>query len=96
MLSEVALALNIKNPEVERLAAELAGLTGETKTGAVRHALAERLARLRTLAGVGGRRRRLRRFLETEVWARVPGDQLGHAPDRAEREAILGYGPEGV
>lgn len=90
------MALNIKNREVERLAAEVARLTGETKTGAVRRALAERLARLRTRDAEKGGARRTRRFLETEVWARVPADQLGRAPDKAERESILGYGSEGA
>lgn len=90
------MALNIKNAEVERLAAEVARLTGESKTEAVRRALAERRARLRTRMGDASRRERVLRFLETEVWARVPPDQLGRAPDREEREAILGYGPEGV
>ncbi len=37
--------LNIKDPEVYRLAREVANLTGETLTDAVRHALRERLAR---------------------------------------------------
>ena len=40
------MALNLRNPEVERLAATVARLTGETKTEAVRAALADRLARL--------------------------------------------------
>lgn len=37
------MALNIRNPETERLAAELAAATGETKTMAVTKALRERL-----------------------------------------------------
>lgn len=41
------MALNIRNPEAERLAAELARITGETKTAAVTSALADRLARVR-------------------------------------------------
>ena len=40
------MALNIRNRETERLAAELAKWTGETKTEAVKRALAERLNRL--------------------------------------------------
>jgi antitoxin VapB len=38
--------LNIKNPEVERLAAELSDMTGESKTQAIRTALLERRRRL--------------------------------------------------
>lgn len=41
------MALNIRNPETERLANEVARRTGETKTEAVTKALRERLARLR-------------------------------------------------
>ena len=41
------MALNLRNPEAERLAAELALQTGETKTEAVTKALRERLARVR-------------------------------------------------
>ena len=39
------MSLNIKNEETCRLAAELARLTGETKSGAVTVALPERLDR---------------------------------------------------
>ena len=42
------LALNIKNPRANELAAELVKLTGETKTQAVIQALRERLDRIRT------------------------------------------------
>lgn len=41
------MALNIRNPETERLATELAKETGETKTEAVTKALRHRLARVR-------------------------------------------------
>jgi len=41
------MALNIRNAEAERLAADLARLTGETKTEAVTRALRDRLARVR-------------------------------------------------
>lgn len=40
------MALNIRNPEVEKLAESLSKLTGETKTEAVRRALRDRLRRL--------------------------------------------------
>ncbi len=90
------MALNIKNAEVERLAAEIARVTGESKTEAIRRALAERRARLSFRITGHSRSLRIRRFLEREVWSRVPEDQIGRAPDRAERERILGYGEEGV
>ena len=41
------MALNIRNAEAEQLAAELARITGETKTAAVAKALQDRLARVR-------------------------------------------------
>ncbi len=41
------MALNIRNPETEKLAAALARETGETKTEAVTKALRDRLDRLR-------------------------------------------------
>ena len=44
---ETAMALNIRNPEAEALAADLARLTGETKTAAVTRALREQLNRVR-------------------------------------------------
>lgn len=90
------MALNIKNPEVERLVSEVVGITGETKTEAIRRALQERRRRLRLEGAETEREGRVHRFLEREVWARVPSDQLGQMPDRAERERILGYGPSGV
>lgn len=39
------MSINIKNPETCRLARQLAGLTGETMTGAMTVALRERLIR---------------------------------------------------
>ena len=42
---EAAQPLNIEDPEVYRLARQVADLTGETLIDAVRHALRERLSR---------------------------------------------------
>ncbi len=42
------MALNIKNPEVERLTAQLAILTENTKTGAVGQAVRRELDRLKS------------------------------------------------
>ena len=57
------MALNIKDPEAERLAAEVAALTGETKTRAVRVALQERRNRLPRRVAPQDRRRHLVEFL---------------------------------
>ena len=45
------MALNIRNPEAETLAAELSRVTGETKTEAVTRALRDRLERVRRERG---------------------------------------------
>jgi antitoxin VapB len=90
------MALNIKDPETERLAAEVAALAAETKTGAIRVALQERKQRLIAQATGRGRSGRLRRFLTDEAWPQIPASVLGGELSRTERERILGYGPEGV
>jgi antitoxin VapB len=89
------MALNIKNAEVERLASEVARLTGESKTEAIRRALDERRRRLK-VASNDERRRRVVRFLEKKVWPTLPKGQLGRRLTRAEEDEILGYGPGGV
>lgn len=86
------MALNIKNPEVERLAEEVARLAGETKTEAIRRALAERRQRLAMRIDPADRAVRHRRFLESEVWPLVPDSELGRRRSREEEDAILGFG----
>ena len=91
------MALNIKDQEAERLATEVAELTGESKTGAVREALRERLDRLALGAARPRQPGDTLRFLEAEVWPLIPEEELDQPPmTKAEREEILGYGPEGV
>ena len=90
------MALNIKDPETERLAAEVAAMTGESKTRAIRRALEERRERLAFRVVRRGRGEALRRFLEREVWPQVPPAELGRRLTRAEEEAILGLGPDGA
>lgn len=89
------MALNIKNAEVERLAAEVARVTGESKTEAIRRALEERRERLKG-ATVQARRARVLRFLRSRVWPTLPESERGRRLTRAEEDAILGYGPAGV
>jgi len=90
------MALNIKDPETEKLAAEVAALTGESKARAVKVALQERKQRLAVRVVRQDRADALRRFLAQEVWPKVPRKVLGRPVTRQERESILGYGPEGV
>jgi antitoxin VapB len=89
------MALNIKNPDVERLASDVARLTGETKTEAIRRALEERKRRLQGSA-TAQRRIRVLRFLERKVWPGLPDSAKGRRLSRAEEDDILGYGPGGV
>ena len=91
----VVMALNIKNIEVARLAAEVARLTGESKTEAIRRALEERRQRLRHVS-TDNRRTRVLRFLKKKVWVTLPKAQIGRRLSRAEEDEILGYGPGGV
>ena len=90
------MALNIKDPETEKLAAEVAAITGESKTRAVKVALQERRQRLAVRVVRRDRVQELRRFLEEEVWPQVPRRVIGKRVTRREREAILGYGRAGV
>lgn len=89
------MALNIKNDEVERLATDVARLTGESKTEAIRRALEERRGRLKS-ASSDTRRARVLRFLEKKVWPTAPKTEVGRRLTRAEEDEILGYGPGGV
>lgn len=79
------MALNVKNPEADRLARELAARTGETITEAIVVALKERLDR--EMAAVG-RSRRLARLAA----------EVGEYPIRDGRPAdeIIGYDDRGL
>lgn len=91
------MALTLRNAEAERLAAEIANLTGETKTEAVRRSLSERRERLdHDRHEPAERAARVIRFLEREVWPKIPADQRGRRLTKEEEDEILGYGPEGV
>ena len=89
------MALNIKDPETVRLATEVAELTGESKTGAIRSALADRKERLAYGTTKRDRLKDLRRLLEEEIWPFIPRSVLGKKITKKERERILGFGKEG-
>ena len=90
------MALNIKNPEVESLVDEVAQLAGESKTEAVRKALAERKDRLVFRDGNRRRGDRFLRYLSESVWPQAPEDELGRPLTREEEDEILGYDGSGA
>ena len=90
------MALNIKNREVEKLAAEVATLARESKTEAIRRALLDRKQRLVLHRGAGSKPDQLLKWLQTEVWPSIPADVRGRPLTMQEKEEILGYGPDGV
>jgi antitoxin VapB len=79
------MALNIRNDEAERLVAELARRTGESKTEAVIKAVRDRLARIR-----GGRSLIDELEAIAERCSRLP------VRDARRPEDILGYGDDGL
>lgn len=91
--------MTIDSPDVERLADEVAQLTGESRAEAVRQALEERLSRLvhDALVGRGAPTAgaRLREILERSVWPLVPPN-TGRPWTQADEDALLGYGEHGV
>ena len=90
------MALNIKNPQVDQLAKEVARLARETKTEAVRRALQERKERLSHRVVAKNRTSSFMRYLEEEVWPLAPHRELGRRLSKRKKDEILGYGPEGV
>ena len=90
------MALTIKNAEVERLAAEVAQLAGESKTQAVKVALEERRRRLASGIDPQARVAEALQWLETEVWPHVPPELRGRPHDSHADDELLGYGPDGA
>jgi antitoxin VapB len=89
------MALNIKNAEVESLAAEVAKLADETKTEAIRIALQERAFRLKSYRGKLSRKERIDAALKG-IWEQFPNADYGRRLTKEEEEQILGFGPDGV
>jgi len=79
----------------ERLASEIADLTGESKSGAVRQALRERRQRLLLARSGRGRGDRMVDLLERQWWPRLLVGVRGTSLSKEDEEAILGLGPEG-
>jgi len=82
------MALNIRNPEAEKLATELAKQTGESKTEAVTKALRDRLLRVR--------RDRTKRRLADELEEIAEHCASLAVLDSRRAEEILGYDDAGL
>ena len=82
------MALNIRNPEAERLAEAVAKLAGETKTEAVTRALRDRLAKLR--------RERAGRRLADELDDIAQHCAALPVKDGRRADEILGYDEHGL
>ncbi|MCX6599528.1 MAG: type II toxin-antitoxin system VapB family antitoxin [Acidobacteria bacterium] len=89
------MALSLKNPEVDQLAAQVAQMANETKTEAVRRALLERRDRLSMNASPLTRMERAADILR-EIRASLPAEAKGRRLTREEEDEILGFGPDGV
>ena len=79
-----------------RLAGEVAELTGESKTGAVRTALRERRARLRLAQSASRSRPAVLAVLESQVWPGLRSGVRGSVITQEQEDVILGYGPDGT
>lgn len=88
------MALNIKNAEVERLAAEVAKLAHETKTEAIRKALEERKHKLGDNSEHRKRVDQAIKELREEFWPTLTPEQR-RPLTKEEEEDILGIGPNG-
>lgn len=82
------MALNLKSADADRLARELATMTGESLTEAVTTALAERIARYRD--------QQRRPGLATELAAIRRRAAKLRWRDKRPIDEILGYGPDGT
>lgn len=72
------MGMNIKNERVEELAQELARVTGETMTQAIKVALEERLAKLKQESDYAERKRRVREIV-TRFGPVPPGVTSDHS-----------------
>lgn len=84
----VAMALNIKDAETDRLARELAAVTGESITQAARIALEERLRRVRARQESDVTRQAVREIIERARTRKVV--------DSRNEDEILGYDENGI
>ncbi|WP_298044915.1 type II toxin-antitoxin system VapB family antitoxin [uncultured Microbacterium sp.] len=82
------MALNIKDPETDRIARELSAATGESITVAVRIAMEERLRRVRASGAEAAMR--------AEIDAIIARGRARAIVDEREPDDILGYDANGL
>jgi antitoxin VapB len=80
-------AINIKDPETDRLARELAALTGEPNTHAVRSAIEDRLAQLRRRQTLGD---------SSDLGGIITRGRQRQLLDERDEAEILGYDADGL
>lgn len=84
---------HVKNPTISRLAAELALMTGESRTEAIRGALEEKLVRLSRLSSHRERRAELVRIFGGEIRTMIRAGGKKRALSPEEVQELLAYGP---
>ncbi|BDC51621.1 hypothetical protein F183_A39360 [Bryobacterales bacterium F-183] len=86
----------ILSPEIERLAATVAGLAHESTDEAIRRSLVDRLERLTASEEARLARHDKVEAILAEFRAGLPPGVLGKSLSKQEEDEILGYGPDGV
>ena len=81
---------NIKNPEVESLAAEVARRLGTSKTEAIKVALRRQLDESDQGVAPEVKLARMRKFLEERIWPHVDAS-AGGGSDSTPRKALLEF-----
>ena len=82
--------LNIDEAEAERLVAEVCPATGKNEAEAIRRALRERRDGPALRGSLSERRASIVRWLEEDVWPRIPSSQMGRRLSAEEEAEILG------
>ncbi len=90
------MTLRITDPEVKRLAQDVARLAGESETEAVRRSLIERRDKLLLAQDGRSRSERMLDVLEQRIWPMLREGVRGTTVTPDDEDELLGYGPSGV
>ncbi len=85
--------INVKDPDVIKLATRLAALTGESKTEAIRRALEERISRVSLASAQSTRRAELVRVLGCKSNSMIRPGRRKTSLTAEEVQELLAYGP---